>query len=237
MLVNSTAFVRLLAQFSPGKMITTEHSLIARLRERATEADWERFYRLYEKPILAIAASRSLSEADCRDVLQETMTKMFRHGFVRYDPARGRFTPFLFGIAKDCAIDALRRRARRNAHEVSLKTDAFQTSSFGVVQRVTKDPDLNPAGAAELRGQQALIAMTLDFMLTKGSFAPKTIEIFKALVFDQIAPGDVAKTFKTSRGNVDQAKSAILKRLRPMYEGLDQGLDLEQAFLRATEKS
>jgi RNA polymerase sigma factor (sigma-70 family) len=232
MLVNSTAFVRLHAQFSPGKMITTEHSLIARLRERAIEADWERFYRLYEKSILAIAASRSLSEADCRDVLQETMTKMFRHGFVRYDPARGRFTPFLFGIAKDCAIDALRRRGRRNSQEVLLKTDSSQTSSLATRQQVAKDPALDPAGAAELRGQQALIATALEFLLTKGTFAPKTVQMFKAVVFTQMAPSDVAKSFKTSRGNVDQAKSAVLKKLRPMYEGLDQGLDLEQAFLR-----
>ena len=219
------------------KMIATEQTLVARLKEKPSESDWERFYRLYEKPILAVAASRSLSDADCQDVLQETMAKMFRYGFARYDPARGRFTPFLFGIAKDCAIDALRRRARRTSHEIALRSNSHQTSHSGSVQRQANDPALDPAIAAELKGQQALIATALDFLLTKGTFAPKTVEIFKALVFAQTPPKEVAKSSKTSRGNVDQAKSAVLKKLRPMYAALDQGMDLEQAYAHAMQQS
>ncbi|MBV9010135.1 MAG: sigma-70 family RNA polymerase sigma factor [Verrucomicrobia bacterium] len=207
-------------------MIETEHTLIERLREKPTDADWTRFYRLYEKPILAVAATRSLSDGDCRDVLQETVMKMFRHGFARYDRKRGRFTPFLFGIARDCAIDALRRKAKRNQREVELDSAIFHNLQI--------DPSQNPMGAAELRGQQVLVATALDYLLLKGSFAPKTVEMFKALVFDEVSPDEVARMFNTSRGNVDQAKSTILKKLRPMYEGLDQGMDMEQALVYAT---
>jgi hypothetical protein len=57
--------------------------------------------------------------------------------------------------------------------------------------------------------------------------------MFKALVFEQRNPNDVARTFATSRGNIDQAKSAVLRKLRPMYDALDQGLDLEAALQRA----
>jgi RNA polymerase sigma factor (sigma-70 family) len=212
-------------------MIVTQHSLVARLKEQSCDADWERFYRLYEKAILAIAASHALAEADCRDVLQETMAKMCWHGFARYDSAKGRFTPFLFGIAKDCAIDALRRRARRNSHEVQISYNAIATASR--IELLPPDQALNPADVAELEGQRALIATALEFLLSKGTFAPKTVEIFKALAFSQTAPEEVARLFKTSRGNVDQAKSAVLKKLRPMYKALDEGLDLEQAFQRA----
>ena len=31
-------------------MIATQHSLVARLRENPCDSDWEKFYRLYEKP-------------------------------------------------------------------------------------------------------------------------------------------------------------------------------------------
>jgi DNA-directed RNA polymerase specialized sigma24 family protein len=68
-------------------MIATQHSLVARLKEHACDADWEKFYRLYAKSILAIAAAKGLSEADCQDVLQKTMVRMCRHGFARYDSA------------------------------------------------------------------------------------------------------------------------------------------------------
>lgn len=211
-------------------MIATQHSLVARLKEHPCDADWEKFYRVYARPILAIAAAKGLSDADCQDVLQETMVRMCRHGFARYDPTR-RFTPFLFGIANDCALDALRRRARRSSREVPIDSS---TTLSPHRQKHPADKGMNPADTAELRGRLALLTVALDFLLERAIFAPKTVEMFKALVFEQRNPQDVAKAFVTSRGNVDQAKSAVLKKLRPLYGALDQGLDLEAA-LHSTE--
>lgn len=215
-------------------MVLTQHSLVKRLQNGPADSDWNRFYRLYEKPILAVAASRSLSPADCEDVLQETMTKMFQHGFARYDPSKGRFTPFLFGIAKDCAIDALRRRARKESREIAIGESKSQSQMKWGPSPVDKKP--TPATNAELQGQLALIGTILDFVLAKGTFAPKTVDIFKALAFEEKSPEEVARIFRTTRGNVDQAKSAVLKKLRPMCEALDEGLDLEQALARATQR-
>ncbi len=146
--------------------------------------------------------------------------------WVRYDPTR-RFTPFLFGIAKDCAVDALRRRARRNSHEIPI--DASETISPDRPKDPT-DKTMSPADAAEMQGQLALVGVALDFLLEHQTFAPKTVQMFKALVFEQRNPNDVARTFATSRGNVDQAKSTVLRKLRPMYDALDKGLDLEAAL-------
>jgi RNA polymerase sigma factor (sigma-70 family) len=207
-------------------MIATQHSLVARLKAGPSDADWEKFYCLYERPILAVAAAKGLGEADCQDVLQETMVRMCRHGFARYDPTR-RFTPFLFGIAKDCAVDALRRRARRNSHERPI--DASDTISPDRPKDPT-DKAMSPADAAEVQGQLALVGVALDFLLEHQTFAPKTVQMFKALVFEQRNPNDVARSFATSRGNVDQAKSTVLRKLRPMYDALDKGLDLEAAL-------
>jgi RNA polymerase sigma factor (sigma-70 family) len=213
-------------------MIATQYSLVARLREDPCDSDWEKFYRLYETSILAVAAAKGLSEADCQDVLQETMVRMCRHGFVRYDPTR-RFTPFLFGIAKDCAFDALRRRARRSSHETPI--DASETSPWNE-KKDPADKAMNPADAAEIHGQLALIGVALDLLIEHAIFAPKTVHMFNALIFEQRSPSDVAKAFATSRGNVDQAKSTVLKKLRPMYDALDQGLDPEAA-LRSAKQS
>ena len=207
-------------------IISTEHSLVALLNEHPCDSYWEKLYHLYERPILAVAAAKVLSEADCQDVLQETMVLMCRHGFARYDPGR-RFTPFLFGIAKDCAFDALRRRARRNSHEMPIATSDTTSSKR---EKDPADKGMTPADAAEKKGQLALVGVALDFLLEHHTFATKTVQMFKAVVFDQRRPIDVAKAFATSRGNVDQAKSAVLKKLRPMYDALDQGLDPEAAL-------
>ena len=79
------------------------------MRIRVRDEDWERFYALYEKPIFAFASTRSSNDAECQDVLQETMVKMLLVGFTRFDPSKGRFTAFLFNIVGCCVADALRR--------------------------------------------------------------------------------------------------------------------------------
>ncbi len=210
-------------------MIATQHSLVGRMREGVVDADWKRFYALYEKPILAFAAARSLNEADCYDVLQETMVRMFQVGFARFDPARGRFTGFLFNIARCCAIDAVRRRSRGESRHLSL--DAASAGAAPALRERLPDRADTPADAAERHGQMVLILIALDFLLERKCFHAKTIGIFKAAVIEQKDPREIACTFETSTGNVYQAKHAVLARLRSMLEALDNGLDLEQALV------
>lgn len=52
------------------------------MRAGVSDTDWQRFYSLYEKAILAFAAARSLNASDSCDVLQETMIKILRGGLV-----------------------------------------------------------------------------------------------------------------------------------------------------------
>lgn len=204
-------------------MIATQYSLVDRMRDGVSDRDWQRFYALYERPILAFTVARSLNEADCRDVLQETMIKMLRGGFARFDPEKGRFTGFLFNVARCCVIDALRRRNRREARHLPLGMPgerAFQLAEHG--------PD-NPADEAERHGQMALVSAALEFLIQRKCFEPMTIELFKAAAFAQREPKEIAATFSTSVGNVYQARHTVLRKLRTVLDGLERGFDLEQA--------
>lgn len=205
-------------------MIVTQHSLVDRMREGVSNTDWQRFYALYEKPILAFAAARSLNEADCCDVLQETMVRMLRVGFTRFDPDKGRFTGFLFNIARCCVIDAIRRRNRSESRHLPLERAADGSPYL--------EPHLSdsPADAAERHGQMALLLTILDFLIERKSFRPMTVELFKAATIEQKDPKTIAADFQTSVGNVYQAKHAVLLKLRSMLDALDRGLDLEQAL-------
>jgi RNA polymerase sigma factor (sigma-70 family) len=207
-------------------MIATQYTLVARLRKGGSDSDWQRFYDLYEKPLLAFAGSFFLNDAECADVLQETMIKMLRTGFARFDPAKGRFTGFLFNIARCCAIDALRRRARERSHSLDgLSPDHSRAGAEQVA-----DMSETPFHVAERNGQIALIHSTLDFLIERKCFQRRTVQLFKSVTLEQREPREVAKTFATSVGNVYEAKRAVLVRLRNMLVALDQGLDLEQAF-------
>lgn len=209
-------------------MIPTQHSLVARLQSAASNADWERFYFLYERPLLAFAASHSLDESDCRDVLQETMVKMLRSGFTRFNPSKGRFTGFLFNVAKGCVVDAIRRRSRQQSRQVPLDWVAPREHGQTPVQ-ISADA-ATPAETAEWQGQITLVALTLDFLLDRRSFHPKTVAIFKAVTIEAADPKEVAQRFHTSVGNVYEAKRAVLAKVRKMLKALDAGLGLEEAI-------
>lgn len=209
-------------------MIATQHTLVARLQAGGSEEDWSRFYDIYERPILAFAAAHSLAESECADVLQETMIKMLRTGFSRFDPAKGRFTGFLFNIARCYVVDAIRRRARREARHTPLHI--FSNLHAQQLDTPLLDATADPAGCAERAGEIALVIETLDALLARGLFRPKTVNLFKAVALDQQDPKRVAEKFGTSVGNVYEAKRAVLNRLGRVLRALDQGADLEEAF-------
>ena len=220
------------AEIRIANMIVTQHSLVARMRTGGSNEDWSRFYRLYEKPILAFAASHSLDQSECADVLQETMVRMLRAGFSRFNPDKGRFTGFLFNIAKCSAIDAVRRRARAELRHVSL--DAVRPNHSTSLGEELSGNSLNPAEVAERNGQMALILVTIDFLVEQKRFHGNTVDIFKAVTLQQKDASEVAKALGTTVGNVYEAKRAVLVKLRAMLKELDKGLDLEQALVAGT---
>ena len=208
-------------------MIPTQHSLVIRIQGGGSDDDWGRFYSLYERPILAFASSHSLSEAECADVLQETMIKMLRVGFARFDPTKGRFTGFLFHVARCCVVDAVRRRGRREGRHVSINGTG-ELGGGGELELVDGCDD--PADLAERAGEMALIFRSLDLLIEKQCFRPRTVSLFKAVTIEQRDPQEVAEEFETSVGNVYEAKRAVLARLRRMLQALDRGADLEEAL-------
>ena len=207
-------------------MIPTQHSLIIRIQAGGSDVDWRNFYNLYERPILAFAASHSLSEAECADVLQETMIKMLRVGFARFDAAKGRFTGFLFHLARCCVVDALRRRGRRENRHISI--DLLTGSAVTACQLT--DRSANPSERAQRAGELALVFRALDLLVEKQSFRPRTVSLFKAVTIEQRDPQEVAHEFKTSVGNVYEAKRTVLARVRRVLQALDRGADLEEAL-------
>lgn len=209
-------------------MIPTQHTLVARLRAGASDGDWEKFYILYERPILAFAASHALDESDCRDVLQETMVKMLRGGFSRFDPAKGAFTGFLFNVAKGCTVDAIRRRQRRESRHRPIENPMGEQDRQLHAQIASPSP--SPADLAERNGQIMLIVATLDFLSDRKCFQAKTIAIFKAVALEGVSSQEVARRFDTSVGNVYEAKRAVLAKLRKMLQAFDRGQDLEEAL-------
>ena len=81
-----------------------------------------------------------------------------------------------------------------------------------------------------MQGQFALVGVALDFLLERQTSRERRFRCLRRSCLNSEIQMTIAKTFATSRGNVDQAKSTVLRKLRPMYDALDKGLDLEAAL-------
>ena len=90
---------------------------------RAQNGDRDAYRELLEElsPLLAAFLRRHGADAhELDDLRQETLIAMHRARHT-YDPGRP-LEPWLFAIARSVAIDAHRRRARRQAREVTVAT-------------------------------------------------------------------------------------------------------------------
>ncbi|HEU0104449.1 MAG TPA: sigma-70 family RNA polymerase sigma factor [Mycobacteriales bacterium] len=74
--------------------------------------DLERAYDEHGGPLYAFACSALGDRGAAEDAVQETFVKAWR-ARAGYDPARASVRTWLFGIARNVVIDALRARSRR----------------------------------------------------------------------------------------------------------------------------
>ncbi len=54
-----------------------------------------------------------------------------------------------------------------------------------------------------------MVLTALDFLIERKCFQPRTIELFKAVTIVKRDPKEIAEAFKTSTGNVYQAKHVV----------------------------
>jgi DNA-directed RNA polymerase specialized sigma24 family protein len=79
----------------------TTTQLLEDLKTTDAESAWTEFCSHFQPVVIDFAKKLGLSNVEAEDAAQETMTaffKAFREG--KYDPAKGRLSNWLFGIAK-----------------------------------------------------------------------------------------------------------------------------------------
>ncbi|HOB73281.1 MAG TPA: sigma-70 family RNA polymerase sigma factor [Phycisphaerae bacterium] len=95
-------------------MDTTQTNLLWAVRDSQDGEAWLNFYRIYSAMVTRFARRLGLSDADAEDVTQEVLLlaqRSLQTG--TYDPAKGGFRQWLYGIARRRSLAALRARCRR----------------------------------------------------------------------------------------------------------------------------
>ena len=100
-----------------GLSSRSDEDLLELVADRRDEAAFEEFYRRYGRAVYAAVVRRIGDRAGSEDIVQQAFANVWRAA-AGYRRERGPATGWLFAIARNAALDALRPREAANRWEV-----------------------------------------------------------------------------------------------------------------------
>lgn len=190
---------------------TTRYTLLARLCQPSDELAWQELMDIYEPFVYRLARRRGFQHADAADLCQEVFqatAKAIEAWHRRTD--RGSFRAWLFQIARNIMINALRHRQR---HPGGV--------GGSDIKRLL---DQQPADDEESR----LLALEYERHLfqwaaeeVKKEFRTNTWHAFWQTAVEGRKAGDVADHQEMSIGAVYIARSRVMARLREKIQEVE----------------
>jgi RNA polymerase sigma-70 factor (ECF subfamily) len=177
------------------------------------DAAWQQFVARFQRPVSSFARGVGLSAVDAEDVAQETLLAFvegFRHG--KYDPAKGRLSRWLFGIAHRQILQERRRGARR---EATVPPPTGPGTFWG---NVPDEREVSNAWDAEW--EQSLMGECIE--RARREFEPQTFRAFELAVQGTGSTTEVARELDVPVKTVYNAKHRVLKRIRELRQQLEE---------------
>jgi RNA polymerase sigma factor (sigma-70 family) len=175
-----------------------EQTLVASAEEapRAADLAFERLYRSSRDDLYAYVTSLLRDASAAEEVTALAFERAYRKRH-RFDPERGEPRAWLFGIARNAALDELRRRGRQ--------------------AELAADPaDLDAAGAeesAESRERRLAISTALE------ALAPHERELIALKYFASLSNAEIAQVVGTSQSNAGTKLHRAMTKLREACDG------------------
>ena len=192
----------------------TPVALLARIASERTgesEADWMRFFNLYQPVIVGFARSVGAGD-ESEDVAQEIFVRLvdvLRAG--KYRPERGRFRSYLSVMVRREVINRwYKDRVRAKDRMISLDD---KNQHLSLVQ-----PSLTET-VLDVKWRLACAEAARKHVLTKTALSEQSKAIYRAYVLEERPIDEVAAEFGLSRNAVLQVKSRI-ERMVAKYESM-----------------
>lgn len=183
----------------------TRPSLILRLADEQDAEAWDEFVEIYSPLIYALARSKSLQDADAREVVQEVLLAVSR-AVERWNPDKelGRFRDWLFRIARNMVINVLTRKKFRPI------CDQQDSASFLLNQPSPQAVEESAQFDLEYRRQ----VFHWSANRTKSEVADQTWNAFWLSTVEAKSITNVADELQITTGAVYVARSRVMAKLR-----------------------
>jgi RNA polymerase sigma-70 factor, ECF subfamily len=173
-------------------------TLVATAQEAPREADlaFDRLYRSSRDDVYAYVASLVRDQAAAEEVTATAFERAYRKRS-RFDPGRGEPRAWLFGIARNAALDELRRRGR----QAELAAEPV-------------DVDFAPAHESAEASERRL-ALTAAL----ATLAPRERELIALKFFAGLANAEIAAVIGISESNAGTKLHRAVTKLREACDG------------------
>jgi RNA polymerase sigma factor (sigma-70 family) len=182
---------------SEALVATVEDPVRKAPSKQAAGLTFERLYRSCRDDVYAYAAGLLRDRAAAEDVTATAFERAFRKRS-RFDARRGSPRAWLFGIARNAALDELRRRGRQAA----LADDPLDPASLAV--------EGGPGERSELR---LVLATAL------GALEPRERELVALKFFAGLSNAEIARVLEISESNAGTRLHRVVDKLREACDG------------------
>jgi RNA polymerase sigma-70 factor, ECF subfamily len=170
-----------------------EQTLVAEPREAPAEADlaFERLYRANRDDVYAYVAGMLRDRSAAEEVTAAAFERAFRKRR-HFDPRRGEPRAWLFGIARNAALDELRRRGRHAA-------------------LLAEPTDAEPGGTealAEHGARRLAVAAALE------GLDPRERELVALKFFAGLSNAEIAAVLDVSESNAGTRLHRVINKMR-----------------------
>lgn len=186
----------------------TSLTLIQRIRTGNLPLAWEEFYQCYWRLIFLSARQRGCSEHTAEEVVQEVMLAIYRtRDVLRFDPARGRFRDWLFGIVRN----TIAKRRRRPEDRIAARGGE---ESVALLENQAEESWAQTDAQWENSFELSVLGAMLD--VVRREVSPRVYQAFELTTLHELPAAEVALLTGQTRSAVYQAKSRVLGQLRQL---------------------